>query len=75
MKCTKPLPEPGDCPKCGMSLQEHRYIYTCSMHPGVTSRKKGDSCWSCGMELVRTPSPSGKKAGDGKKRGMEHHGD
>lgn len=69
MKCTEPLADPGDCPKCGMSLKQHRYIYACPMHPKVTSNKEGASCWECGMALVETASPVGgtKKGEEGEK--------
>lgn len=47
--------EPGDCPKCGMALQQvpllpGTQIYTCPMHPEVRSDRPGD-CPICGMAL------------------------
>ncbi len=49
--------KPGDCPKCGMALEENpawkpaaRTIYTCPMHPEVRQDTPGD-CPKCGMAL------------------------
>jgi P-type Cu+ transporter len=50
--------KPGDCPKCGMSLEpnrighapEGRAIYTCPMHPEIEQDHPGD-CPICGMTL------------------------
>ncbi len=48
---------PGDCPKCGMSLERNpseraaiRTIYTCPMHPQIEQDEPGD-CPICGMAL------------------------
>ena len=50
---------PGDCPKCGMSLEPNpslithpagKTIYTCPMHPEVQMDHPGD-CPKCGMAL------------------------
>jgi len=49
---------PGDCPKCGMSLELNRTykkpvgktIYTCPMHPQIEQDHPGD-CPICGMTL------------------------
>lgn len=50
---------PGDCPKCGMSLEpnlvvrpqlEGKTIYTCPMHPEIEQNHPG-SCPICGMDL------------------------
>jgi len=49
---------PGDCPKCGMSLESSRtynkpagkVIYTCPMHPQIEQDHPGD-CPICGMAL------------------------
>ncbi|UYZ64877.1 heavy metal-binding domain-containing protein [Hymenobacter weizhouensis] len=38
------------------------HIYSCPMHPEVTSTKAGDNCPKCGMKLEHTDKP----AGDGK---------
>jgi P-type Cu+ transporter len=55
--------KPGDCPKCGMSLEpnrvyhspEGRAIYTCPMHPQIEQDHPGD-CPICGMVLeLKTP--------------------
>ncbi|MBA2744229.1 MAG: copper-translocating P-type ATPase, partial [Chthoniobacterales bacterium] len=48
---------PGDCPKCGMSLERNpafraRDIYTCPMHPQIKQDTPGD-CPICGMALER----------------------
>ncbi|HEX6566590.1 MAG TPA: copper-translocating P-type ATPase [Chthoniobacterales bacterium] len=50
--------KPGDCPKCGMSLELNRTYkkpvgkttYTCPMHPQVEQDHPGD-CPICGMAL------------------------
>ena len=50
--------KPGDCPKCGMSLELNRAykkpvgktIYTCPMHPQIERDHPGD-CPICGMAL------------------------
>jgi Cu+-exporting ATPase len=48
---------PGDCPKCGMSLERNaafreaaKTIYTCPMHPQIEQNHPGD-CPICGMAL------------------------
>jgi Cu+-exporting ATPase len=48
---------PGDCPKCGMSLERNptwkgpaQTVYTCPMHPEVVQDRPGD-CPKCGMAL------------------------
>ena len=48
---------PGNCPKCGMSLEpvtppskEKKTRYTCPMHPEVIRDEPGD-CPKCGMAL------------------------
>ncbi len=56
--------KPGDCTKCGMSLERNpawvapgagKAIYTCSMHPEIEQDHPGD-CPKCGMTLVlKTP--------------------
>ncbi len=49
--------KPGDCPKCGMTLEasvprksDSRTQYTCPMHPEVIQDEPGD-CPLCGMAL------------------------
>ena len=49
--------QPGNCPKCGMSLEpmmprpsETRAIYTCPMHPEIELDHPGQ-CPKCGMTL------------------------
>ncbi|WP_420575292.1 heavy metal translocating P-type ATPase [Ekhidna sp.] len=53
----KKYDEPGDCPKCGMDLEQeqsatskNKTIYTCPMHPEVEQDEPG-SCPKCGMDL------------------------
>ena len=48
---------PGDCPKCGMALEQNpawqppaRTVYTCPMHPEIEQDHPGD-CPKCGMAL------------------------
>ena len=55
MKCEgdKTYAEPGKCPVCGMNLREIKKeakLFTCPMHPEVTSDKPG-KCSKCGMDL------------------------
>jgi hypothetical protein len=48
---------PGNCPKCGMRLEELKpapAVYSCPMHPEVTSDRPG-SCPQCGMPLQKVP--------------------
>ncbi len=49
--------QPGDCPKCGMSLERatprrttRKATYTCPMHPEIEQDEPG-TCPKCGMEL------------------------
>lgn len=47
--------KPGDCPKCGMALEQVPRVsgvtqYTCPMHPEVIEDAPGD-CPKCGMPL------------------------
>ncbi|PAW67797.1 MAG: copper-translocating P-type ATPase [Verrucomicrobiia bacterium Tous-C4TDCM] len=48
--------EPGDCPKCGMPLEQipplsfGATVYTCPMHPEIEQDHPGD-CPKCGMPL------------------------
>jgi len=51
------LNEPGNCPKCGMTLErivpraaETKIIYTCPMHPEIEQDHPGQ-CPKCGMTL------------------------
>ena len=53
--------KPGDCPKCGMSLEpitlaatDIKTIYTCPMHPQIEQDHPGD-CPLCGMGLEPKP--------------------
>ena len=58
--------EPGDCPKCGMPLEQvppdlfAPAVYTCPMHPEVRQDHPGD-CPKCGMPLEPVAASS---AGD-----------
>ena len=59
--------EPGDCPKCGMSLEPNpsyrasagKAIYTCPMHPQIERDHPGD-CPICGMTLELKTAGSGE---------------
>ena len=53
------MDHPGDCPKCGMTLEQNpawvaplagKVIYTCPMHPEVQMDHPGE-CPKCGMSL------------------------
>jgi len=65
-------PDPGKCPKCGMSLiprtaiangeAEHEsvtqpQVYTCPMHPEVPQDHPGN-CPKCGMALIPAQDPA-----------------
>src|SRR6266566_6078192 len=65
-------PDPGKCPKCGMSLipraemangeAEHEavtqpQVYTCPMHPEVRQNQPGN-CPKCGMALIPAQDPA-----------------
>jgi len=52
MSCVAPAGEPGDCPKCEMTMKRTETIYACSMHPNVTSQNPEDKCWVCGMKVT-----------------------
>ncbi|MEE9913703.1 MAG: copper-translocating P-type ATPase [Deltaproteobacteria bacterium] len=60
---------PGNCPKCGMSLEpktplpaEGKMEYTCPMHPEIIRDKPG-SCPKCGMALEpKTASLTGTES-------------
>jgi len=62
--------KPGDCPKCGMSLErnpawkpEERAIYTCPMHPEIQQEHPGD-CPKCGMALEASFTQSAEEEGE-----------
>ena len=63
------LSSPGNCPKCGMTLEpvestttkSDAIEYTCPMHPEVVSRAPG-SCPKCGMALEPRNAPSAGNA-------------
>jgi Cu+-exporting ATPase len=66
--------EPGDCPKCGMSLEPNpsdrasagKAIYTCPMHPQIERDHPGD-CPICGMTLeLKTAAPEGEEDAEAK---------
>lgn len=47
--------KPGDCPKCGMSLERNpsasaKKVWTCPMHPEIREEEPGQ-CPKCGMDL------------------------
>ncbi|OIQ98650.1 silver exporting P-type ATPase [mine drainage metagenome] len=58
-------PSPGNCPKCGMTLEpvqpgvvpSSRIEYTCSMHPEIVRNEPG-TCPKCGMALEPRNAPS-----------------
>ena len=61
--------QPGDCPKCGMTLERNpawvaKTIYTCPMHPEIEQDRPGD-CPKCGMALEpRTVSAEAEDDGE-----------
>jgi Cu+-exporting ATPase len=59
--------EPGDCPKCGMTLEAIAPVsadggvqYTCPMHPEVIRDEPGD-CPICGMALEPVTARGGEE--------------
>jgi Cu+-exporting ATPase len=69
--------KPGDCPKCGMTLERNpawvapkagKTIYTCPMHPEVQQDHPGN-CPKCGMAL----EPKAGSAGDKEEDNAELH--
>ncbi|MEP2775643.1 MAG: copper-translocating P-type ATPase [Luteolibacter sp.] len=55
--------KPGDCPKCGMALEQvpsipDQILYTCPMHPEIVEEAPGD-CPKCGMPLEPMTPVSG----------------
>lgn len=70
--------EPGECPKCGMSLEPKRpersrtsTVYTCPMHPEVEQGEPG-ACPKCGMELEPKRVEASKDDEDRELRRMSH---
>ena len=71
--------KPGDCPKCGMALEQNpawiapaagKPVYTCPMHPEVLEEQPGD-CPKCGMALVlMTPAASADDEGNAELQDM-----
>ena len=56
--------KPGDCPKCGMALEQvpstsGQTLYTCPMHPEIVEETPGD-CPKCGMPLEPMTPVSGE---------------
>lgn len=61
-------PVPGNCPQCGMTLEETKSavpeseaagIYTCPMHPEIRQAGPG-SCPKCGMDLEPAEAGAGE---------------
>ena len=71
-------PEPGSCPKCGMTLLPVRSetpaqgSFVCPMHPHVTSTEPG-RCPECGMNLVPSEAPPPEPEDDSAGHGHEPH--
>jgi Cu+-exporting ATPase len=66
--------QPGDCPKCGMSLERNPSwkaptIYTCPMHPEIEQDHPGD-CPICGMALEPKIATAEPEEEDGELRDM-----
>ncbi len=60
--------KPGDCPKCGMTLERSgpaaaKTIYTCPMHPEIEQDHPGD-CPKCGMALEPKTTGAGEEEDD-----------
>ncbi|MCB9920928.1 MAG: heavy metal translocating P-type ATPase [Planctomycetaceae bacterium] len=68
--------QPGECPKCGMTLEpvrpemtKTRTVYTCPMHPEVEQEGPG-TCPKCGMDLEPTYVAAGEEEDDSELRRM-----
>ena len=64
--------QPGECPKCGMTLEattppKRRTQYTCPMHPEIIQETPGD-CPKCGMTLE--PMTVASETDDGEFKAM-----
>ncbi|MFQ5601174.1 MAG: heavy metal-binding domain-containing protein [Candidatus Krumholzibacteriia bacterium] len=64
MNDSDPTGEPGSCPKCGMTLERSRYIYSCPEHPAVTSRDAGELCWIDNKKLEKRPDAAEEQLED-----------
>ncbi|KAA9325110.1 hypothetical protein F0P96_20650 [Hymenobacter busanensis] len=51
---TNTVTTPTDGPKEGTAAHTGGHIYSCPMHPEVTSNKAGEKCPKCGMNLEHT---------------------
>jgi Cu+-exporting ATPase len=67
---------PGNCPKCGMSLERNptfrepaKTIYTCPMHPQIEQDKPGN-CPICGMALEPKNVVAGREEDNAELRDM-----
>jgi Cu+-exporting ATPase len=63
--------KPGDCPKCGMTLERNpawkpdaKTIFTCPMHPEIEQDHPGD-CPKCGMALEAKVTTANEPEDDG----------
>ncbi len=68
--------EPGDCPKCGMSLEpvqspQTSTYYTCSKHPEIEREEPG-SCPECGLNLVPRKRDPAEKQNDAEIRSLRN---
>ncbi len=68
--------KPGDCPKCGMTLERNpawkatsKTLYTCPMHPEVVQDHPGD-CPICGMALEPTKAVAEDESGSEEERDL-----
>jgi Cu+-exporting ATPase len=68
--------QPGNCPKCGMSLEPsqptpvgRQVIYTCPMHPEIEENAPG-TCPICGMDLEAKALAAEREGGDAELRSM-----
>ncbi|NVO86273.1 heavy metal-binding domain-containing protein [Hymenobacter terrestris] len=55
---TDTVTTPTGGPAAGTDEHAGGHIYSCPMHPEVTSTKAGDSCPKCGMNLEHTDLPA-----------------
>ncbi|MCL4203267.1 MAG: heavy metal translocating P-type ATPase [Pirellulaceae bacterium] len=68
--------KPGNCPKCGMALEQarpadssQRVVYTCPMHPEIEQDGPGP-CPKCGMDLEPKTVVPGVETDDSELRNM-----
>jgi len=78
MKDTPPTKEASRCSKCGMQRLPVQFIYSCPVHPKVTSQKPGQTCWIGGEALekrMEAPQAGAAHSHGGDHGDHDHDGD